>query len=747
MMTPAHALAAHSAAKAKINAAAAAASAAASEAASAAAAANAAATEALRRVVAARISDLPTPAQEPFGGITLEDIREFFSGTGTIERISCSPFPMRGPVLLVDVLLQYHDPAAAAAAVSAYHGSSMTGGPRCSLALSIFATDEILVEPGDPFSWDAANDGQNQLQGAIAGGYPAHGFQEQEFQDALGAGYTAARSGGHRETGVRRVVLAHITNLARPDLAPLGGLSVDGLHAVFSQCGTVEKIACTATPRTGLPVQFIDAMVQFATESEASSAVQAFDGTSLSSDNFHLAQMKFSKHAELRTSGNSERARVYVTTPQTTATATNGALVPHMYEAVPQAMKRPLGDEVLGASNYMLESASKRARGQDGYGPDIMGEKRRVVLAHITELPDPEVPPLGGLSVDDVHAVFARFGIVEKVVCVYFPKSGPPLDWIDAMVQFRQPSDAAMALQSLEGGSLTGDGFCRMQCKWSKHPELTKQGDGDCHRDYTQPGPSGGGVPHFVPPPLPPQLPQLPMLSPMHLDQRTAARGQMGDPTAVLAAFNLAEEIAEPDILFNVFSLYGYVEIVKVVFKRPRDTALVQFAEPAFVDLACDRLQGAVLQGRPMDVRRSRQQSIRCTEKDQSSIERTTRSYSPNDQFWSRKEYQKIFDNAAAPSRTLFVKNIAPQLNEHDLLPLFRQHGHVQDFAFLPCKAPLRFKTAVVQMGEVRDAMTCVAMVQRERFPREEGGEDMRLMVSFSKKDEMPRNVVRGSLA
>jgi len=743
-MTPARALAAHSAAKAKINAAAAAASAAASEAQVAAAAANAAAADASRRVVAARVSDLPTPAQEPFGGLTLEDIREFFSGTGTIERISCSPFPMRGPVLLVDLLLQYQDPAAAVAAVSAYHGSSMTGGPRCSLALSIFATDEILVEPGDPFSWDATNGGQSQLQGAIAG-YPMS-FQEPDMQDTLGAGFAAVRSGGNGETGTRKVVLAHITNLARPDLAPLGGLSVDGLHAVFSQCGTVEKIACTATPRTGLPVQFIDAMVQFSTESEASSAVQAFDGTSLSNDNFHLAQMKFSKHTELRTLGNSERARVYVTTPQTPATATNGALNQNLlYDIVPQAMKRPLGDEVLGAGQYLLESASKRARGHDNFGSDLMGETRRVVLAHITELPDPEVPPLGGLAVDDVHAVFVRFGFVEKVVCVYFPKTGPPLDWVDAMVQFRNPSDAAAALQSLEGSSLFGDGFCRMQCKWSKHPELTKQGEGDCHRDYTQ-GSGGGNVPHFVPPPLPPpQLPQLQTLSPMHLDQRGAAgRGQPGDPTAVLAAFNLAEEIAEPDILFNLFSLYGYVEIVKVVFKRPRDTALVQFAEPAFVDLACDRLQGAVLAGRPMDVRRSRQQSIRCTEKDQSSIERTTRSYSPNDQFWSRKEYQKIFDNAASPSRTLFVKNIAPQLNEHDLLPLFRQHGHVQDFAFLPCKAPLRFKTAVVQMAEVRDSMTCVALVQRERFPREEGGEDMRLMVSFSKKDEMPRNVVRG---
>mmetsp|Transcript_91721 Transcript_91721/g.259707 ORF Transcript_91721/g.259707 Transcript_91721/m.259707 type:complete len:685 (-) Transcript_91721:79-2133(-) len=666
-----------------------------------------------RRVVAVRVSDLPSPSQEPLGGLTLEDLQQLLSGTGPIEKISCLPFPRRGPVLLVDALIQYQDPGAAVAAVAAYHGASMTGGASCTLALALFQGDDVPIDPHDPLSWDVMGVSQapSQLSDPWAGGKGMHHEAPQG------------------EVGGRRVVLAHITSLSRPDLAPLGGLTLDSMHALFSQCGTVEKIACTATPRTGTPVQFIDAMIQFSRESEASAAVHGFDGSSLTRDNFCFAQMKFSKHTELRTLGNSERTRVFVASappPPAEYASTVGVLPP----------RRPAG-------NGSVAPSAKRARVEAyaSHGAGGMGETRRVVLAHITELPDPEAAPLGGLSVDDIHTAFTPYGSVEKVVCVAFPKTGPAFDWVDAMVQFRQPSEAAAVLQMVDGTSLSGDSYNRVQCKWSKHLELTKQGESDCHRDYTLmlgatgfPTPVGApGIPLDVAPGFGP-------VGAVGAPQR----GPGEQPTPVLAVFNLAEEMAEPDILFSLFSLYGYVEIVKVVFKRPRDTALVQFSEAGFVDLAVDRLQGAVLHGRPMDVRRSKQASIRCTDKDQSSPERTTRSFTMADQFWSRKDYQRIWDNAASPSRTLFVKNIAPQLTELELLPLFRQHGTVTDFAFLPCKAPVRFKTAVVQMSEIHDAVAVVALVQRERFPSpEEGAEDMRLMVSFSKKDEMPKNVLR----
>jgi len=704
----------------------------------------------LWRVVAVRVSDPPFPGQEPLGGLTLEDLQEFLSGTGQIERITCSPFPRKGPVLLIDALVQYADPTAAQAAVTTYHGASMMAGNGCTLSVVIFQAEEVYVDPRDPLAWDVTAGPPMQAPQVP----PAEHYDPLAGSVPGGAYHGVATSETYSEAGGRRVVLAHITNLARPDLAPLGGLTLDSLHAVFSQCGVVEKIACTATPRSGTPLQYIDAMVQFATAAEASYAVQSFDGTSLSHDGNHHAQMKFSKHPELRTSGNSERTKVFVSGPAAvqpqpaaagdhTALATPVGMAPAPIGTAP--MKRPLAD----MAGSPLDHAAKRMRGDGGVNAAsaVDAQARRVVLAHITELTSPAAAPLGGLSVDDVFTAFAPYGAVEKIVCVCFPKAGPPLDWVDAMVQFRSHGEAAAALLALDGASLRGDGYNRIQCKWSRHLELTKQGESDCHRDYTL-GMPGLATAAASPAPAP-LLPVGAALATAPAFGAARPRGAGGGETPVLAVFNLPEEMADPDLLFNIFSLYGYVEIVKVVFKRPRDTALVQFSEAGFVDLAVERLQGAMLRGRPMEVRRSKQASIRCTDKDLNSTEKTTRAYTMQEQFWSKKEYQKIWDNVAQPSRTLYVKNIAPQLSEQDLLQLFGQHGPVTDFGFLPCKTtgPARFKTAVVQMAEVADAVAAVILVQRERFPSgEDGREEMRLMACFSKKDEMPKNVIRNAV-
>jgi len=689
------------------------------------------ASPAMRRVVAVRISDLPVPSQEPLGGLTLEDVRQFFIAIGTIDKISCSPFPFTGPVLHIDVLIKYQDPKVAMAAVSAYHGSSMTGSSNCNLSLTLFQADDVPIEPGDPLAWDLSGDPVDDI-----GSFPSSlGLLED---------HTIGDMDTH--SGHKRVVLAHVTSLSMPDVPPLGGLSLNTIQSVFSQFGMVEKIACTTMPKSGLPLQAVDAMIQFAEGSAASMAVQSLDGISLTQDGRNVAQMKYSKHVELRTHGNSERTRVFV----------GPGAMSQIYESTSTQMKRPIGEPVGSSPGSYEAQQAKRPRKEISNG-----ETRRVLLLHLTELPRPDCLPLGGLKVDNVHTACAPFGLVEKVVCVAVPKTGrPPVECVDAMVQFDTPTAAVLAMQQLDGSFLSPAGSCRIQAKWSRHTELAAQGESDTHRDFTggastststlrglstnykvtdladifakigsSSKPAGGrsGVGAA--------------LSAASVD----VRGGLSDPNAtpVAAVFNLPEELANVDVVFNLFSLYGYVSIVKILFKQPRDAALVQFSEASFVDLAIERLQGAILGGKQLEVRRSKQGSLRCTEKDQTAIERTTHSFSISDQFWSRKDYDKIWDNAASPSQTLFIKNISPQVGEEELLSIFRQHGTILDFAFLPFPATARYKTAAVQMSSIPEAVLVVALAQRERFANPDGGEDMRLMVCFSKKDEMPKNAVR----
>lgn len=699
-----------------------------------------------RRIVAARVADLPIPSKEPLGGLSLEDFREFFGAMGAIERLSCSPFPRIGPAFVVDVLVQYRDPATAEAAVATFNGASMTGGSRCTLTVALFASDEVPVDADDPLSWESA-----AASGAGSSAASPPGVADEAW------GRDSGEHVADEAMGARRVVLAHIEELAQPDSLPLGGLTMDLLHSIFSEFGTVEKIACSTTPRTGRPLQTIDAMVQFATNSMAAAAVQVLDGHSLIKDGFFSTEAKFSRHTELRARANSERTRVYVGSAGvggsgggTNSPAPTPGRAPAGHALRRFAVAGPVGAAPVVVSRNSAAPAalvtgkrvifgttagalpeSKRARLD---GP--VADDRRVLLAHITELSAPLQPPLGGFTVDDIHAAFSPHGVVEKIACKASPKSGP-IECVDAMVQFQSPAAAALALQLLDGTSLTGDGCSKLQCRWSRHTELTAHGDSNLHRDYTGGARdyTGGaaGVGHSQGPPPCPRA-----LSHGGRDCRGSEAA-----TPVAAVFNLPEEMAEADILFNLFSLYGYVGIVKVVFKRPRETALVQFSEPGFVDLAIERLSGAPLLGKAIEIRRSKQSSIRCTEVDQASPERTTRSYTMSDQFWSKKDYERIGDNAAAPSRTLFVKNIAPQLSEQDLVDIFAQHGVVEDFAFLPCPPTHRYKTAAVQMATVPEAVQAVALAQREHFANAETGEEMRLLVNFSKKDGMPRNAVR----
>lgn len=632
----------------------------------------------------------------------------------------------------------------------------MTGGSTCTLAVTLFHTDNVPIDPYDPLSCD-----MSMPAGVVypmpAARHIAHGDDSYgDHQDYEGP--YAAHDGGYGEgsddSGLRRVVLAHISSLAQPEALPLGGLTIDSLHSVFSQFGPIEKIACTTNPKTGSPLQSIDVMVQFAAGGHAAASVHALDGASLTNDGYYRTQAKFSKHTELRTHGNSERTRVYVGAgahPAAHSGLDYGAPVgagPRLgpLGAAPSAIgKRPRIGEPVGAAHSMHDAKRYRAEGGPGEGH----EWRRVVLAHISDLTNPGVAPMGGLSVDDIHVVFSPHGFIEKIACKASPKTGPPVECVDAMIQFQSPSAAASALQLLDGTSLTNDSCNRLQCKWSKHNELTAQGDSEFHRDYTSGAHGGGEAMHLQlggpRGPAGPPIGAARDIREMRGAISPAAAG-VEAPTPVAAVFNLPEEMADADILFNLFSLYGYVSIVKVVFKRPRDTALVQFSEAGFVDLAIERLAGATLMGRPLEIRRSKQGSIRCTEMDQNSLERTTRSYTMQDQFWSKKEYEKIWDNAACPSRTLFIKNIAPQLSDRDLTTIFGQHGTVQDFAFLPCPVTARYKTAAVQMATIPESVQAVALVQRERFQNMETGEEMRLLVNFSKKDEMPRNAVRGAV-
>merc|ERR1719352_2058508 len=377
----------------------------------------------------------------------------------------------------------------------------------------------------------------------------------------------------------------------------------------------------------------------------------------------------------------------------------------------------------------------------------------RVLLVHVVNLMYP-------VSIEMLHTVFTRHGLVEKIVTFQKDQSV-----FQAMVQMSQPTEASSALQQLDSQNLfTGCNTLKIQ--YSTFGELTVKYNNAKTRDFLNTdlpagpeagaGPSGGAGPNSY------GMQQGQQMSMMNgqmdgfagyppsgqgrdfgfgggledmygqmANQQMAQWGvqqqQQQDPRAsqtVIICYHLTPDRLSVDQLFNIFSFYGLVSRVKIMQNKP-DCCLVQYTEPLFASLALQHLQGAQLYGQSLHLDFSKMREITIQP---SNTDGRTKQFSPTEQRYTHNTHSRVMRNACKPMPVLHISNVSVDATERDLRAVFGPHGRIKSFRWIErdqMANPARM--AVLEMEQTSEST--VALIHAHNAPLR----DRQLKVYFSK--------------
>jgi len=207
-----------------------------------------------------------------------------------------------------------------------------------------------------------------------------------------------------------------------------------------------------------------------------------------------------------------------------------------------------------------------------------------------------------------------------------------------------------------------------------------------------------------------------------------APNGNMrGVNSPVLLVSNLPEDgTIKPINLFNLFSCYGNVLRVKILYKK-LSTALIQFSSPLGANLARRHLNGVELGGRMLDVRSSNYLTVRLPKDEDEDSKHLNADYttSPLHRFKMGQLYNQ--KNIFAPSTVLHISNIDPEVKVSSITSLFGGLG-IRGFEWLVNTASDK-KMAFVQLMSLSNALQAVMHLHSTPLK----GTPIR--ISFSKQD------------
>lgn len=289
------------------------------------------------------------------------------------------------------------------------------------------------------------------------------------------------------------------------------------------------------------------------------------------------------------------------------------------------------------------------------------------------------------INVDITHQIFANHGMIEKIVVFEKPVG------LQILVQFTHVESATEALVALQGRHIYA-GVCKLQIQFSKLADLTVTRNNERSRDYNNPN-----LPTDTPALLPTPDNNPPAQSSLydHPPYATHANGQYSDsqvPTrersasdrCVLLVSNLDTEKSSCRTLFNLFSGYGRVEKIKIMYNKP-DHALVQMGEHMHATSAMRYLKNVVVFGKPMNVTFSKHAYINVaapredSDEDQESPNAVDYSHSKLNRFRSVSSpgngYPSKPRHIYPPSPTLHLSNLAPNVTEQELINALSTFG------------------------------------------------------------------------
>jgi len=367
-----------------------------------------------------------------------------------------------------------------------------------------------------------------------------------------------------------------------------------------------------------------------------------------------------------------------------------------------------------------------------------LASSSRVLLVHVVNLMYP-------VTIEMLSQVFSHHGSVQKIVTFHKDQSV-----FQAMIQMSMPAEAASALQQLDSQNLfTGCNTLKIQ--YSTFGELTVKYNNAKTRDFTNVSlPSGpepaknfntqlgagvgaSGYPDGLPAPLFPGAPAggrgydpYAYADPSQYGQYSEWGAQpqqqqlQQQQQQVIICYHLTPDRLSVDQLFNLFSLYGVVQRIKIMQNKP-DCCLVQYTQPVFASLALQHLQGAQLyqQSLHLDFSKMREITIMPT-----GTDARTKQFSLQEQRY-QDDSGSVLRNACKPTPVLLVQNISPEATERDLRAVLGPHGRMSAFRWVESGAGTL--SALVNMESAAEAT--LALIFGHGAPLRERP----LVITFSK--------------
>lgn len=349
--------------------------------------------------------------------------------------------------------------------------------------------------------------------------------------------------------------------------------------------------------------------------------------------------------------------------------------------------------------------------------------------------------PLYPITVDVLHQVFSKFGVILKIIVFQKPAG------LQALIQFRDSKDAATAKIALDGQNIYS-GCCTLKLQFSSLTSLNVKFNNDKTRDFTNPSlPSGQGVsnvsnfPYILNPlgltlansafpPVDNWNNFYPNAQPTRGNRDLSQSSSVGisqldnGPTVVIVS-NLDNKV-EPDHLFTLFGVYGDVLRVKILFNK-QDTALIQYVNSQQCQLAIENLNMCPLFGKQIGVNISKHNTVALPKPgSEAESNRYTQDYAGSPLHRFRVANSKNYQHICRPSVVLHVSNIHRSGTEEKLVQLFSQYGKVVAFKFFPKDK----KMALIEMDSLDSAVSALVHLHNYRIADAESGTNIR--VSFT---------------
>jgi len=305
------------------------------------------------------------------------------------------------------------------------------------------------------------------------------------------------------------------------------------------------------------------------------------------------------------------------------------------------------------------------------------------------------------VTIDILHQVFSKFGLVQKIV-TFQKKAG-----FQSLIQFSTVEEASNAKRALDGQNIYS-GCCTLRIQFSSTlSDLNVKVNNDRTRDFVN------ALPSAPSPPLNSQhsISMFGIEAPVSSSYRVMPNNSTSQ--SVCFVRNLDPERITPDILFTLFGVYGDVTRVKILFHKP-NTALVQFVNARQCQVAIQNLNGCPLHDRKLVVNLSMINNI-LIRKDESAEEsdKFTKDYSTSTLHRYRIEGSKNFAHICPPSTVLHISNIDPNVTEDAITKLFGQFGEVVAIKIL---SQSNKKMAVIQLATLPQAVEALVNLHNYRI-------------------------------